>query len=93
MGGGGFRYGKPFGAGDTLTAVRHVARSHAAPFPLQETLELLVNGKSQGAVKMPALLPADAVGCVSTCTGSAHVTAVAPAAFNVSKARVWTAVL
>ena len=31
---------------------------------------------------MPALLPADAVGCMGTCLGATTVTAVAPAAFN-----------
>ena len=62
--------------------MRHVARDHAAPFTQRESLELLVNGKSQGKILMPALLPSNAVGCVGTCVGSATVTPVAPAQFG-----------
>ena len=61
--------------------MRHVARDHAAPFTQRESLELLVNGKSQGNISMPALLPINAVGCIGTCVGAATVVPDAPAKF------------
>ena len=82
--GQGVPYGKPYKAGDTLTAVRHIARSTAAPFQEEETLEFKVNGVSQGMLKMPELLPDDVVGCVGSCVGAETVTATAPAAFSTS---------
>jgi len=80
--GQGINYGAPYKGGDTLTAVRHLSISHAAPFAKQESLEFLVNGVSQGVLKMPTRLPADAVGCIGSCSSALAVTAVGAAFFD-----------
>jgi hypothetical protein len=84
--GEGIPYAKPYKAGDTIEAVRHLSKNHAAPFAPEEALEFLVNGVSQGKLVMPALLPGDAVGCIGTCMGATTATAVATAAFDTANA-------
>lgn len=77
--GQGMAYGNTFGHGSIVTVIRHLPQHQEA-----ETLEFLVDGKSQGAVTMPLDLPEDVVGCVGMCSiggGSASISAVAPATF------------
>ena len=78
--GQGIKYGAGFGYGATITVVRHLPQHQEA-----ETLEFLLNGKSQSNLTMPLDLPADVVGCIGMCSlgaaGGASITAVAPATF------------
>ena len=49
--------GKPFGKGDNITSIRHS----------DTELEFVLNGKSQGIIKLEKPIPSDAVGCASMC--------------------------
>ena len=77
----GTPYGVAYKAGDNITAIRWPV-SAGQP---HERLEYRVNGKSQGMITLPHPMPADAVGCISTCgggeiaTGSAVIPPAPPA--------------
>lgn len=78
--GEGVRYGAGFGAGQKVTATRHLPQHQE-----KETIEFAVDGASQGLLTMPLGLPEDVVGCVGVCNinslSAVTVTAVAPATF------------
>ena len=51
-------YGAAYGQGDTITAIRHS----------DTQIEFLLNGESQGVIKLPPPgMPANVVGCVGVC--------------------------
>ena len=62
----GIAYGKAFGSGNNVTAIRHAPIANGGPW----ALEFLVDGKSQGKVTLKSGdMAGDMVGCVAACGG------------------------
>ena len=74
-GGQGVPYGRPFGSGSNITAIKHVAGDVVV------ALEFLADGVSQGKIDIPASQSAalrPAVGCVAICGSGEVATAPLP---------------